>query len=212
MPAGKLFQYRKGKKKRAMTDGQKALKAVRKLNRKIEPKYNDVDVSENVSNLSHQFVNFVDLITLGDGATEREGNQINLKRIEMIGSIESTPFELNASLVRFVMFIDKQTVEGVTPLWTDVMEAVSYNSNYNYDNRKRFKILHDKTYRTDYNNTNGIIQFKINKNMNDLKVLYNGLAANFTKNAVFMYAISNQTIVDRYPLVFMKYRVIYDDL
>lgn len=85
-------------------------------------------------------------ITQGDGDNQREGNVIHIKKLSFL----FTAFDTVPSLVRVIVFIDRQS-NGSTPTVTDVLDSASYLSQFSEltvvgHGGTRFSILMDKTW------------------------------------------------------------------
>lgn len=94
--------------------------------------------------------NFVLLhaIAEGTGQTQRIGKKIKLIKLRVRGSIANGSVT-GPTILRLVFYRDMQ-VNGVintnAQLMRDTTAASNYNSDYNLDNRKRFRILYDKSF------------------------------------------------------------------
>ncbi len=84
------------------------------------------------------------LIAQGDDYQSRDGNSVRALGLETrIAMILDAAARYD--LVRCVVVVDHEN-RGATPAVTDILEAGSWNSQFNHDNLERFEVLHDKIY------------------------------------------------------------------
>lgn len=86
-------------------------------------------------------------ITRGSDVTQRVGNQVTIKSVDLRCSAKLSP-NVDYAAIRFLLLVDKQGYN--TPTVADVLEPAQLNTTYtdiipyHWDYRKRFKILHDE--------------------------------------------------------------------
>lgn len=129
-------------------------------------------------------------ITRGDDVTQRIGNQVVLKEIDM-----RTSFSINTNVqkaaIRFIILQDKQGMNA--PIVTDILESGLVGTAYTdvcpyyWDYRRRFKILHDEVVPMNRNGSNGYSVRHIHRKLNS-KAQYIGAATTFV-NQIYLLVI-----------------------
>lgn len=112
-----------------------------------EWKYIDT-VQTSTASVSAGALSLINGCTQGDGPSNREGTQIHIKSIQMRIRTEFNSGDASAGAVRVVLVQDKQA-NGAAPTVANIYAtttAVAVDALRNLDNRKRFKILADRTY------------------------------------------------------------------
>lgn len=147
----------------------------------------------------------------GDGSTNRNGDKVQVTRLEVSGEINlpttSTVADMN-DYVRLIVYVDKQC-NGANATRAAILDKASPYSFYNPDNQpmnnpKRFRILFDKTFNLNasaagYNGTSivsGTVRkpFKLTKDMK-VNLQYNGatgVVSELNNSNLGMLAISSQ--------------------
>lgn len=143
-------------------------------------------------------------IAQGDTALTRDGNDITLRSVRVIGSVSlssDVPQSVAGSQTyRMIIFQDKQQVADTDPAVTDVLLTAGVYSPYNYPAvKERFKILHDKLYTLNPQGAiaqfdAGIRQHQRNHNLwvfpTVKKMMFNGASAtDYQKGGLFMLLI-----------------------
>jgi len=151
--------------------------------------------------------------TQGDGPSNREGTQIHIKSIQVRLRTEFNAADASAGPVRFVLIQDKQP-NGAAPTVANIYYTTTANaidSLRNLDNRKRFKILADRTYVMSQNGTPGYsddIFFK-----KPITVQYNsgnaGVVSDISTNSLYILVASDQAVNG--PFVAFYARVRFTD-
>lgn len=132
------------KRKRNQSDGSKALKLVRRINRSIEKKFSDHLAQVDVGNAG----TITNLTTMVQGIkdTERIGDTVTLKSIQLRFNAFMAAGVGN-STARFIIYYDKQN-SSANPI--DILQNVggaqSVHSDYHHDRRHEFVILYDNLY------------------------------------------------------------------
>ena len=126
MPAGRKYGYKHPKSKR---DGAVALRKVNKLTRELgRPEYKflrtDIDLDPDAA--PGAILGLVD-IGVGDTASQREGQRIRLKSIELSGVVNSNATGTITNL-RILVVRDNSTV-AADPTWTDIYATVADAAN-----------------------------------------------------------------------------------
>jgi hypothetical protein len=154
-------------------------------------------------------------IAQGDSETTRDGQQINIKSLQVKGQMYLDT-AIQSSTVRLIIFVDKNFLGSGVPSALNLLDGTGYfgtpQAPYVMRNRKereRFKILFDKVYSL---NTNGANTLPINiyRRLN-MKSTFSGINATDTgKNNIFLIAISGQAMDDR-PTLDLLSRVSFTD-
>lgn len=136
---------------RGYSTASKALKlgsfALSMLN--SEKKYFDVShttVNPSTPATTPSVIPLLSSITVGDGATNRDGIQIRLKSL-VINSISTLNASATATRLRIAVILDRRPQIGGSPSWTDFYDSSNVTTAmYNLaDQWKRFRIITDKT-------------------------------------------------------------------
>lgn len=95
------------------------------------------------------------LIAEGDTVATRTGRSIILKSAHI--KVHNT--DSLAEFIRVIVFFDTEQA-GVVPVVTDVLNTADYRDFKNFNNRKRFAIMYDKTYSTEaWNDNKSMIEY-----------------------------------------------------
>lgn len=132
----------------------------------------------------------VNFIQPGNGSWNRVGRKITMKSLRIVGALNLVAPAATAvgSVVRMVVFYDKQPNSAVTPAWNEIFgsttqdgteAAVSTLAPLRYDVMDRFVVLRDKRY--DINNqasgtTSMTMQWNIDEyiKLGNLQTVYSG--------------------------------------
>lgn len=126
------------------------------MNKPVEHKYFDQSLQFGVVQTGNIY-NISD-ITRGDQVTQRIGNQVTLKKLDFRASF-SINANVDKAMIRYLLILDKQGFNA--PTVVNVLQAglvgTSYTDicPYEWDYRKRFKILHDEVVSMNKNGSNG---------------------------------------------------------
>jgi len=82
----------------------------------------------------------------GTGASERIGMKVSIRSIEMRYNLEVTPATGLEQTNRVLLVLDRQCNGAAPGALTDIITAASCQAPRNLANRKRFKIIMDKSY------------------------------------------------------------------
>lgn len=133
-------------------------------------------------------------LTRGTDVTQRIGNQATLKSLDFRASFSINSL-VDKAMIRYILFVDKQGYNAPTVI--DVLQAglvgTSYTdiAPYEWNYRKRFKILHDEVVALNKNGSNGYSFRSMRKDLN-LTATYIGASSTFT-NQVYLIAIGSET-------------------
>lgn len=134
--------------------------------------------------------------TQGDGPSNREGTQIFIKSIQVRLRSEFNALDASAGPMRFVIIQDKQP-NGAAPTVGNIYSTATagvIDALRNLDNRKRFKILADRTYVMSQNGTPGFQDDIYLKK--PITVQYNsgnaGVVSDISSNSVYILVASDQ--------------------
>jgi hypothetical protein len=160
------------------------------LTKNVEMKYFDqfggggIPTAGTMSNISD--------IVRGSEVTQRIGNQVTLKRLQLGITTNIHPSAAN-SYTRAIIVLDKQGMN--TPSISDVLETAYLSSPYvavapvHWDYRKRFKILADKkVLLTQAALTAACMEFDLSLNIN---AQYIGLSSTFV-NQIYLILLSTE--------------------
>lgn len=134
--------------------------------------------------------------TQGDGPSNREGTQIHIKSIQVRFRTEFNAADASAGIVRFVLFQDLQP-NGAAPTVGNVYFTTTANAVdalRNLDNRKRFRILADRTHIVSPNGNSGYQEDIYLKK--PIMVQYNagnaGVVSDISTNSLYVLTCSDQ--------------------
>lgn len=162
------------------------------ISQPVEHKYFDQSlalgavVNGNIYNISD--------ITRGDQVTQRIGNQVTLKKIDFRASF-SINTNVDKAMIRYLLLVDKQGYNA--PSVTDVLQSglvgTTYTdiSPYEWDYRRRFKVLHDEVVAMNKNGSNGYTFRQLSVKLN-LESTYIGASTTFT-NQIYLIVIGSET-------------------
>jgi len=113
----------------------------RSRNRK-ELKYLDLAYSQAYVFDTTGTVTALNLVAEGDDNISRNGRQIQIASVEVIGKANPVDGSTTPDFCRLMLIYDSQT-NGALPAITDILAASTSNSFLNLDNRDRFHIIAD---------------------------------------------------------------------
>lgn len=153
----------------------------------------------------------------GNGATDRIGMRISIRSIEIRGLILQGISNIIGAL-RFCIVQDRQT-NGEQAPWSTIFTGAGINALRNLGQRKRFKILRDKTYTCQFHDSgNNVTSFhwyiKLNR---PITVEYNGgtttAMSAIATNSISLYFISTYAQKnDTAPSIGIYSRLRYTDV
>lgn len=164
------------------------------ISQPVEHKYFDQSlqigavVAGNIYNISD--------ITRGDQVTQRIGNQVTLKSIDFRASFSINSL-VDKAMIRFLIVHDKQGMNA--PVVTDILQSglvgTSYSDicPYEWDYRKRFRILKDEVVPLNKNGSNGY-SFRHYKLKLGITSQHIGAATTF-QNQIYLIVIGSETNV-----------------
>ncbi len=141
MPTRKRFTRRRRRRRKTMSNGTKALKMVRRMNRATETKFIDVQGSVLVD---WNGVIFSNLLTPPQGLSDNEriGDRIAASMLE---SRQCLVANGAASVLRIIIYWNKEgNVQGVDDILATTGSTRVIISPYNYDKRSWFTVLLDR--------------------------------------------------------------------
>jgi hypothetical protein len=162
------------------------------ISQPVEHKYFDQSlalgavVNGNIYNISD--------ITRGDQVTQRIGNQVTLKKIDFRASF-SININVDKAMIRYLLLVDKQGYNA--PSVTDVLQSGLVGTTYTdicpyeWDYRRRFKVLHDEVVAMNKNGSNGYTFRQLSIKLN-LESTYIGASTTFT-NQIYLIVIGSET-------------------
>lgn len=143
--------YLRSKRKNVMFTTKQA-KKLKQIANAEEIKFFDTDITTAGTSSGVISSSSLNLMQEGDTDQSRDGNECLLSRIDIRGNLE-LPEEsdqasvglLTPSLCRMIVYYDKQC-NGAAAAVTDILAGATFDSFYNLDNRKRFRMLYDKVH------------------------------------------------------------------
>ncbi len=203
------FRSPKRRKMNASSTAKKALREVRKLQRKQEVKVHDVNaVILNVTTAGD--VRNIALIAQGDGVNQRDGDRISPfwlnMRFQWVGDALGV-----VEVYRTIIFIDRRQVASTVPSVLTVLSAATPLAMINSQNRNRFSIIFDQTFTRPSDTSSrqsfvGIVKTKVNIQSMQWA---DATAATLTKNGLYMLNITNSSGND--PDFIFYARMFYND-
>lgn len=177
-------------KSTALVIAKRALRKVNKVAKTVfdELKKNDTAIlSQSV--LPAGLVTNIVGISQGTGTSQRIGNSCVVKGVGLHGKIELSPLN-SKSLVRLIMFIDKQQVPDSKTDTAAILATLTPFSYRDLQSRGRFTVIWDKYFTVHSNRV--IISFRMWKRLN-LNQKYNGLSStDIQKNGIYLCSITDQ--------------------
>lgn len=138
-------------------------------------------------------------IAPGTGASQRIGMKIAIRSLEMRNNIYTNAAGMVAQSCRLLLLQDRQCNGAAPAALTDFISPGTYLGMRNLANRKRFRIIWDKTYNmglaglTDPQTVTRHIYLKFRKPLN---VEYNagvaGTVADISSNSLYLILVGNQ--------------------
>lgn len=135
----------------------------------------------------------------GTAYYNRVGTVISIRSIELRLNFISTAGTGVDQIQRYSLVLDRQP-NGVAPLYTDIYGAigglVNFTSLRNLENRKRFKILWDRSYSVNINTGSNYQKYLYLKIRRPIITTYTsastGLVSDITTNALYFVSIGSQ--------------------
>ena len=155
-------------------------------------------------------ISLVDLPVQGTGSTNRVGNQITIRKLELAGTI-STQGAGTYDTVRIMFVLDNMGVNA--PAIGEILDATVLGSSAavialrNHGYVPRFKVLHDKLHVV---STGGGQQVCWKTTLKTNIISYFVGASTF-KNQIYLIALSNEGNLLTAPLLYTSIRVHFTD-
>lgn len=216
MPYQRKRRYN-GYKKRKAVKGPKLTyrqkKEVKQLiGRNMELKSIDESGSASPTNLGTIARWFA--IPQGSGNTQRIGNDITATHLELQYDITVADA---FNKVRFIVFQWAVDDASEVPIMSDILFTGTtnyFNALYNFDNRDKYKILHDRRYLVE-NSSVGSASIPKSSHIFKLKVphkqiLFNGAGATTGRYMIYQLLVSDSAAVPN-PTVTTNIRLLYRD-
>lgn len=209
MPGKKTTRYaRKGKSKAATRPVPPSIKRyVRStISRSLESGRNEIAVNSTIDSTG----TFWDLTLLGqgDGLTQRDGNEITVKRVSFRGSWTKSD---TTQICRLLFFVWHPDSAVQVPVQADILTAAGNSapvSYYEYENRSQFTILADRVVQLETDNVQQLINMSA-YGSKMRKVTYNS-GANTGCNHIYMYAVADSGVVP-HPSLVGAHEVLFKD-
>ncbi len=147
----------------------------------------------------------------GDTDITRDGDKLMAKRIEVRGYllVNNTSVD-QTNKIRILLLWDKQvTIATIADVFESVNNANSPNAMWNHDLRKRFLILYDKSFVVNLN-SNGMVQFHINKKLNKI-VTFEAGTTTINTGCLSLVVVSNEAAGGDKPTITFTSRLSFID-
>lgn len=181
---GRKRRYRKKTSSGSLVwnTAKKAARSIMKYYLNPESKYFDVSANGVAVTAATGVLNLLTQIPQGDGASNRDGSQIRLQRIDVRVSIENGSTTGINQLVRTIMFYDTQKNVGSNPVSADLLQDPSnVRSPLNFNYRGRFTVIHDRITPVVGGQANEVVSFGIRKALHH-HVMWDDTGANAATN------------------------------
>lgn len=143
MAMGKMVKYNGKKTGNYKKHKNLTVKDVKKIIEKKEER-KALESGPNGGFDTTETVIYLTCISGGDLRTNRIGNNVNIKTIQLKGIIVFDP-SVTTEIIRMVLVRMKKPVTS-NIAWTDIFNTLDVNTLTKYDNKGHFKLLLDKTY------------------------------------------------------------------
>lgn len=210
MPFGDLRKFRS--RGRKLTLAKKVRKLNRKFNARFEKKHLD-DERSLVESDDDGVIQHILGIVQGDGATTRDGANVNIVSIAMNLTVRHQQSDSN---LRCMIVMDKRS-DGANPTVADILEIAAYDSFIEtVVNPSRFRVLLDKTF-TNRSGSGGTgtaevpQYFKWSKKLNIQQKYTGTTAASVILNPFFTLFIGDIDATGNAPSFEHRTRVMYYD-
>lgn len=167
--------------------GYKYVKSLLNVERKFFDRYDHTSITplNDGATLGH-----LTSVSTGVSASQRTGNSVLAKSLQFVANVKQNGAQTSPTHCRLIIFVDR---EKPTATVTDLLTSSSIDSNFNINNRDRFRILMDRKFICNVVGTAGadhIIKFykKLHHH-----VKYTGTAdTNMDEGHIFYLALSDQ--------------------
>ena len=193
----------------SMHVAKRALKKVKRLERKQEVKIYDIVLTTIAAVDTTGDTRSMSSIAQGDFVSSRDGEKISPFFFQLRINWQGIAAGVD-EVYRTIIFQDRRQVLGAIPAVLDVLLEGNPLSLFNKQNRGRFKILYDETF-TGISDT-ALRQSHISLVSRKMSgpIQWNGSSSTaWTKNGLFMINISNATA--NKPAVTFTFRLFYND-
>lgn len=187
-----------------------------------EWKYSDTQVNIDLSTTPGYVL--LNGLVPGTAATQRIGQNVSIKSIEVKLRMQVTPATGVDQFVRVLIAVDRQP-NGAAPVIGDLLTATSVTAPRNLNNRKRFKILMDKPYAmggilngagSGSQTSNLRMVKKYMKFKRPIVVEYNtgnaGTVADITSNSIYMFTLGTEAAGNTDTNMLGYIRIRYTDM
>lgn len=175
---------------------QDAYKGVQMVKQLVNTEFDFKDTTTGVSPTSGGSMTLLNGMTQGDTASSREGNSIRMKSLDLRFYLTNNSTAVNTN-TRVMLVHDKQP-NGSTALVTDVLATNNVVSPRNLDNRKRFKVIYDRTFSLSTAGPSNLNSAFYKKDFNQHVAFYNasnaGTIADISTGALFLLLLSDQAV------------------
>jgi len=196
--------------------GKKVNKQVKDLvksivNQPVERKYFDQSLSGGIT-CTGGMTNISD-VTRGVEVTQRIGNQITLKELQMRLYFDLNP-NVETTAIRYLIVLDKQGYNA--PVISDVLESGLLGGSYTsicplyWDYMRRFRVLRDEVVTLVKGGSNQCVQRNFTINLKGIKSYHIGASTTFA-NQIYLVQVGNETNVLDISTMMYHSRLIYTD-
>jgi len=154
----------------------------------------------------------------GTGATQRVGQTISIRSLEIRGYCAVDVAAANGQVVRYIVVLDRQTNGAAPVAATDILSTNNVVGLRALTNRKRFKILLDKTYQLGpfTGDESQAIYHHYLKFRRPIKEEFNagnaGTVADIATNSMYLVVLGTEAPGNTDALYAMDVRIRYTDL
>ncbi len=181
--------------------------------RKVELKYHDYDITSS-NTIPVGGVNFY-ITNIADGTlvTERLGEKIRGKKVEIRMRLSASPGATTVQPVRVLLIRDMNQGNQAGSLIPDVLETgfIPTIQQYNWDNRHRFQILYDNRVSVAPTQTSSVKNLNINIKRTMLMKYDGAGAASNGQGRLMLALVSDTTDGTQLPIVNFGSRFYYED-
>ncbi len=203
-----MSKFRKFRKKTITKStfkiAKKALRRVKRLERKVEVKVFDVVVN-NITPTVAGIVVHINAIAQGDGIVNRDGLASNCIGFKLNYQINNTVI----SATRIMIVRDNRQIESTDPSVLDVILSADPLSQKSRVNPKRFTIYYDQVHEMDPDDTTRLVRRRFFKKKFEMRWV-GATGTSQTRNG--LYLIANTDAAANEPTVKFSFRMWFTDM
>lgn len=179
----------------------------------VNVEFKNIESASSSNPTSSGYMTLLNGIAEGDDINQRNGRSILIKSAYVKHTMKCATSG-DTAYIRCILFWDKQP-SGTAPTGSDLLDTVGgfdlVRAFRNLSNRKRFKIISDKTY-TVVNGGPNYIRYTdkyIKMNTHTIYSSTGNTISSISSNALYCFIVSDQPTVT--PAVYMAYQLRYID-